>query len=113
MRVDPADLEPLRCDRGCDPRWAQYLLYEGTNLRILDQTPGVHGLQWDIGLRCANCHLHYFRPGVPHSTKQALDRHTDHVSRDLQTLADIIDDAHLRQSAVDVTALLMEENRGS
>jgi len=113
----PADasLEPLRCRRGCDPRFLQYLCWEGTDLRIVTEASrefvlGV-GMQttYHLGVRCGDCGLHIGARNVPEKSKQALDSLLITVSHDLQDLADQVD-TDLLAELLGGSALLMEGN---
>ncbi len=120
MAVDQ-QLELLRCPRGCDPQFIQYLEWEGTSLRICDSTrvwvsgditkgrPGTYVNVYNMGLRCGDCGVWYGRKGVSHETKQALDNLLHSTQNAVRDFIDQLDTDWLR-GLEHGTAQVMEEN---
>jgi len=95
------DLELLRCPKGCDPEFLQYLIWEGTELRICAQhrMQSEHGAWYDvvdIGLRCGDCGTQFGRKNIPYAAKRELDQMLDRHRHDLDDFQDEINDAWLR-----------------
>lgn len=103
-------LKPLVCPKGCDPDFIQYLYWEGTQERIAQNSySAVQGTRWTLGLRCANCHTHYSKPGVPNETKKNLDLMLDAHQGKIKDFHDEIVDARLRGHLIGLDVML-EEN---
>lgn len=111
-KVDP--LEPLRCPRGCDTRFINYLIYEESELRVAESRREVKGLRsvtvWDLGLRCGDCGTQYgLVKDVNETTKLCLDAMLEKVASSLEDLLGAEDDRLLRE-AIESLPLMIEDN---
>lgn len=97
MAVDK--LKSLQCPKGCSTRFINYLIYEGTELRVVDCHSTWGGpATYDIGLRCGDCGWRYGKKDVPEKVKTALDKHLEDVASVLEDLLGAEDDRLLREA---------------
>ena len=111
---------PIRCPRGCDPVWLQYLSWTSDDeleLAATDPTrplpqnrmatakyEGGVGTVWKLGLRCADCGQRWGRSEVPDDVKEALDRLLTEHHYTLKAFAEEL------ENSPDELPGLMEEN---
>jgi hypothetical protein len=91
-------LESLRCPKGCNPDFIQYLEWKAGNggegsagLRICDDRQMGRRTVFDLGLRCGECSTHYGKKGVSAKVKTDLDKILTNNNHAIQDLVDQVD----------------------
>lgn len=109
MASDP--LASLRCPKGCSTRFINYLIYEGTDLRVVECHASWGSVAtYDIGLRCGDCGWRYGKKDIPEKVKNQLDKHLEGVASVLEEFLGQEDDRLLRE-AIDALPRMIEGNR--
>lgn len=95
-------LDSIRCPRGCDPDFVQYLVWDGDGAcRVAESRQYWMHTVWDLGLRCGECGNQYGVKGVAETVKARLDALHESSNHAIQDLVDQVDleivDAFLKE----------------